>query len=490
VQRVLSTERVRVVLGQAAWVPPVYQDLGDRLRSAITDGRLPAGSRMPSERDLTRALGLSRTTVTRAYGALREQRYLITRHGSGSTVHLPDVPGGRIDHLLSPGTAGSGVIDLTTTASPAGPWLQQAYAEAAQAAMAYLPGVGYYPSGLPVLRELVAQRFTDRGLPTGADQILIINGALSGVAVASRALLGGHRGGRVVVESPTYPNVIATLRSQGSRLVAHGVDPVAAGEEWDPAGLEALLGQVRPRAAYLVPDFHNPTGALMDAAQRERVGSALRRAGTVPIIDETAVDLPAQQTTPVAMPPPLASFVADSITVGGVSKSFWGGLRIGWMRVPRQRVARVAATRLSLDLGAPVLEQLAVVALLSRADEILPLRRQGFRDSREALTQQLHERLPSWSVPRPAGGLTLWCELPRPVSTHLARAAAGQGVMLAPGPTFAPAGGMDRFLRLPFVLSPEDLSEAVRRLSRAWAEVEQPGAWIEAGTVASAPIIA
>jgi len=490
VQRVLSAERVRSALGGAAWSHPVYLDLADRLRAAITDGRLPAGSRMPSERHLTLGLGVSRTTVTRAYAGLREQRYLLTRQGSGSVVHLPEVPGGRIDHLLSPAGGGTGVLDLTTTASPAGPWLQQAYAEAMEVARGYLPGVGYYPSGLPVLRDLLAQRFTDRGLPTSAEQILVINGALSGVAIATRALLGHRRMGRVVMESPTYPNAITTLDGAGARILAHSVDPTALGAEWDPSGLNVLMRQARPRAAYLVPDFHNPTGALMDPAQREQVGSVLRRSGTVPIIDETPVDLASDEAVQASMPPPLACFVPDSITVGGVSKAFWGGLRIGWMRVPRARVAQVAASRLALDLGAPVLEQLAVVSLLRRAGEILPQRRRSFSAAREALTLQLRETLPSWSVPSPPGGLTLWCELPRPVSTALVRAAAGHRLMLAAGPTFAPVGGMDRWVRLPFVLPADDLTEAVRRLGVAWAEIEQPGPSPGSRGPVASPIIA
>lgn len=316
-----------------------------------------------------------------------------------AAVHLPVVPGGRVDHLLSPSRLDADAIDLRTTASRAGPWLRQAYAEALEESAGYLPRVGYYPSGLPVLRDLVAQQFTERGLPTSAEQILITGGALSSTAIAISALLGARRSGRVVMESPTYPNAIATLTGLGARIVAHPVDHTVSGGQWDPDGLTMLLSQVRVRAAYLVPDFHNPTGALMDAAQREQLGTVLRRAGTVPIIDETPLQLACEEDVHASMPPPLASFVPDSITVGGVSKSFWGGLRIGWMRMPRGRVAEVAASRLKLDLGAPVLEELAVAALLRRQGAILPQRRRVFRDARDALIRELRAQLPTWRVP-------------------------------------------------------------------------------------------
>ncbi len=356
---------------------------------------------MPSERELMTALGLSRSTVTRAFAELRDQDYLRTRQGSGSVVHLPLVPGGGVDHLLTPATGGPGVIDLTTTASSAGPWLMEAYERALQECPRYLSGVGYYPTGVPVLRELVADDFVRRGLPTSPSQILITSGALSSTAIAAQALLSGPGARRIVIESPTYPNAIATLRGLRARLLAHPVDHEALGAQWDPDGLGVLLRQVDVHTAYLVPDFHNPSGALMDEDQREQVGTVLRDARVVPIIDETPVELACDD---IDMPPPLAAFVPDSITVGGVSKTFWGGLRIGWMRVPSARTRQMATHRLRLDLGAPVLEQLAVAELLRRREEILPPRRLAFRAARDLLVQGVRAHLSRLARADPGGG--------------------------------------------------------------------------------------
>ncbi len=485
-QRVLSTRAISSALGDAELKTPLYAGLADRLRGAITDGRLPAGARLPSERELTLSLGLSRSTVARAFQELREQGYIRTRQGSGSVLHLPMVPGGRVDHLLTPAGGDPAAIDLTTTAASAGPWLMQAYTEAVAEAAAYLPGVGYYPSGLPVLRDLVAARFTERGLPTTPDQILITSGALSSTAIAIQAL--GLRGAKVVVESPTYPNAIATLKGLGARLIPHPIDQDAVGAQWDPAGLGLLLRQVSARSAYLVPDFHNPTGALMHHAQREQIGQLLTRAKVVPIIDETPVELAFDGQ---AMPPPLARFVPDSVTVGGVSKTFWGGLRIGWLRMPTARSRAMATSRLKLDLGSPVVEQLAVAALMRRRAEIVPQRQASFKAGRDALLTSLAEHLPSWRMQRPAGGLSLWCELPHALSTALVAAAARRGVGLAAGPNFAPAGGLDQWMRLPFVLPVEALEQAVPCIANAWGEALAAGTTSERDRIpAQSPFIA
>ncbi|WP_281965610.1 PLP-dependent aminotransferase family protein [Serinicoccus marinus] len=323
---------------------PAYGRLTEALRHLIADGRLPEGSRLPSERDLPGPLGLSRTTVTRAYTELRAQGYLHTRRGSGSVVQVPDVPGGRIDHLLTPSALSDGAIDLTCTAAGAPGGTSEAYGQALEELGAYLPGTGYYPGGVPVLREVVAERFTARGLATTPDQVIVAPGALAGVAIAARALLAPR--GRVLVETPTYPNAIATLVGAGARTVAHPIEH--AQDDWDVAGLGRTLRQSGARAAYLIPDFHNPTGALMPAGQRAEIGRMLRAAGVVPIIDESIVDLPLDGQV---VPEPLGRHVPDAITVGSVSKSLWGGLRVGWLRVPRGRAADMAASRLKLDLG-------------------------------------------------------------------------------------------------------------------------------------------
>lgn len=179
---------------------------------------------------------------------------------------------------------------------------------------------------------------------------------------------------------------------------------------------------------------------------------------------ETAID-------EVAMPLPFAAHLADTVSLGSASKAFWGGLRIGWVRVPQPRMAALVAARLTLDLGAPVLEQLALVHLMARREQVLGVRREQLAGGRSALVSALATQLPSWRFRIPGGGLSLWCELPRPLSSALAQTAAEHGVQLAAGPLFAPEGGLERFVRLPFTLAPATLTEAVDRLSLAWDQL-------------------
>lgn len=460
----ISARRVRELIGELP-PGPAWAALADSLTLLIGDGRISLGVRLPSERDLTTALGLSRTTVTRAYAALRDNGYASATQGAGT---FTSVPGGRErahDRVLTPGLAGEDWIDLNCTADSAPLEVMAAYTAALSQLPAYLGGHGYFPTGIPVLQEVVAAAYEARGLPTRPEQIVVTPGALAAASVVVRAMASGR--GHALVESPTYPNVAEALRASGTRL--HEAALGANG--WDIDGIIDSVKQVKPEFAYVIPDFQNPTGAVMSAAQRERLGAHLLAQGTLAIADEThhALALDGQ-----SMPAPFASFHADTITLGSMSKAFWGGLRVGWIRAPQHLVERITRARLSLDLGVPVLEQLVAAHLLQQgpvpSGHIDRLRMQ-----RDALADAVTAHLPEWRFVKPAGGMALWCELPRRGATALAAAAADQHVIVSPGPVFSLDGGLDAFVRLPWTRPVSDLRNAVERLAVAWRQVEAEG---------------
>jgi DNA-binding transcriptional MocR family regulator len=436
---------------------PDYAALAGAVRGLLSDGRLSLGVRLPAERELAEALGISRTTVSAAYRELRESGHLTSRRGAGSWTTLPDghkvgstgVWTPRDDHDL---------IDLASAAMPAPPQLVEAARAGAEDLPRYMAGTGYHPSGLPELREAVAQGYADRGLPTSPDQILIASGTQHALDLVLRLLVPAAA--PVLVESPTYPNALASLSAKRARLATHGLGLGT----WDEELLLGTVRQVRPRLAYLIPEFHNPTGHLMPAALRERLAAAAHATGTDLVVDESFVDLPLARTP---VPPPVAVFDRHSrvVSIGGMSKPYWGGLRIGWVRAAAPLVQRLAAVRVGVDMASPVLEQLVAVHLLRRSAEIVGLRRAQLTAQRDALVEALRSELPEWRFTVPSGGMSLWVELDGPLSSALARAAEERDVLLAPGPRFGLDGTLERFLRLPFSLPPDDLAGAVRRIA-------------------------
>nr|BFF02369.1 PLP-dependent aminotransferase family protein [Streptoalloteichus tenebrarius] len=436
-------------------------DLAGAVRVLVLDGRLTVGTRLPAERELADALGVSRTLVTAALDRLREDGLVASRRGAGTWIAMPvgsARPGGT-------GTASApDMLDLSCASPPALPEIASAFDAARSRMPALFAEPGYLPLGLPELRERIAERYTARGLPTHADQVLVTNGAQHAFALALRMLVGP--GDRVLMENPSYPNAIDAVRASHALPVAVAVTD----EGWDVEGMEVMLRQAAPRLAFLMPDFHNPTGTYLDAAGRERLGAAARRTRTPVFVDETLVDLALEPD--VVEAPPLAAFAEDLvITAGSASKTYWGGLRLGWVRAPVEMARRMVAIRPALDLGSPVLEQLVLAELLAAPATVLDRRRAEFRRRRDVFVAELRERCPAWEVPTPAGGLALWCRLDGPVSTRLAVAAEGLGVLVAPGSRFAVTGGLEHHMRLPFTAPEDQLADAARRLGLAASAV-------------------
>jgi DNA-binding transcriptional MocR family regulator len=475
-QRRIGSQSFARLLGE--WRPPhgrgLAGALADRVRLLVLDGRLPLQSRVPAERDLADALGVSRTTVAAAYDALRAGGVLHSRRGAGSWTRLPADPAGRADtggfgpQDAEPTAPGGGLLDLAH-AAPAAP--SEALRAAAAAALhdldALLGRHGYDRVGLPVLRDAVARRYTARGLPTTPDQVLVTAGAQHAITLALAELVAP--GDRVLVEHPTYPNALAAITGRGARPV-----PVPMVDGWDLDLLTATVRDAAPRLAYLIPDLQNPTGAVLPAADRERVVALARRTGTPLLVDETLAEVWINEPLPAPVPaaPPV-------LAVGSASKVFWGGLRVGWIRAEAALVRRLAARRASIDLGGPPLEQLVCARLLDDVDALAATRRTELGAARERLLAGVGELFPAWRPSRPSGGLSTWIDLGEPASSRLTVAARRHGVLLAAGPRFGVDGAFERFLRLPWTLPPDRADDALRRLALAWrgldAVAEDPG---------------
>lgn len=456
---------------------PAYRELADVVRLLILDGRVPLDVALPSERALAATLGVSRTTVTAAYANLRDQGFLSSRQGSrGRTCiprQLPPGAGGPGAGGLAglnglsgaPGLAAPpGLIDLAYASLPAsGEVVHRAFAAALTELPALLPGFGYDAIGVLPLREAIAARYSDAGVPTTADQVLVTSGAQHALNIVLRTLAGKQD--KVLVDHPTYPHALDAIRAAGCRPV-----PVALphGGGWDLVGMEAALMQQRPKMAYVVPDFHNPTGRLMTDAQRRRLVRAAAASDTVLVVDETLREL----NLDGASTAPLASFGPAVVTIGSLSKSHWAGLRTGWIRASRSLIQRFAAARTTMDLGGPVVEQLAAAHLVRSLAEPLPARLAGLRDNRAALLELIRGRLPQWQAERPDGGLSVWCRLPAPISTALAVIGPDVGIRLAAGPRFGVGGAFEHYLRVPYTLPPEQLETAVLALRSAQARLD------------------
>lgn len=457
---------------------PLYESLARRLGQLVDDASLPAGVRLPAERQLATVLNVSRGTVVRAYEWLRERDMVHTRHGSGTVVGsegtpLPSPREARVAASLPTDTIYAGMHPDAEVISLRGAyWVgaeglpREPMEQAVRDVEVLMAGHGYSPSGLPELRMAIARHLSERGIETTPDQVLPTTGAMQAISLVTQLRVGA--GDLVVTEALSYPGALDTFRMADANVVGVpiGRDGVDVGE------LVSLVRRRRPRLLYLVPSHHNPTGTVLPRAARKLLLEGLHGTDTMVIDDivmeETWLDEPP--------PPPLAHDApadvrAQILTVGSLSKMIWGGLRTGYVRGPATTIARLARIKAVTDLGSSVVSQALALRLLHHLDQILPGRRAELRLRHGALEEALAQHLPDWHWTPPAGGLALWVDLGWGSSVEFGPFAARHGVGIAPGTVFSTSGGGGRHhLRVPYSQRPELLVEAVRRLALAWAE--------------------
>jgi DNA-binding transcriptional MocR family regulator len=448
----VAASTARALAGwEAGGAEPLPERLTGALERALLDGRIAPETRLPSERELAAALGVSRSTVSHAYGLLRAGGWLTTRHGAGSVARLPQ----EFRHGLAPtdGAHPDGAIDLRR-ASPAAP--MGVYRDAMRRAVdAITPELAqsFSTQGLPALRRRIAERHSARGVPTTPEQILVTSGAMPGLWVILAALL--RRAPSLLVEAPTYPGALEAARQRRARLVPW---PVVDG--WDVGAFERLARGHGVAAAYVVPDFHNPTGRLGTPAMREELRDAAQRLGVRLVVDETMAEIDLRED-----PEPIAPLAGPGIlTLGSLSKTVWDGLRVGWIRGEAEVVGTLAAHPLAAQVASPPLEQAIAAEMLPALDEVLDARRRALRARRDRLVAALGATDGIRVDRPPAGGLSVWATLERASSARLAIAAVERGVLLHPGGRFSPTGGLDANVRLPYSLPVPLLDAALDRL--------------------------
>jgi len=490
---------------------PLYQQIRTKLREMILSGLLPPGSRLPPSRELARQLGVNRSTVVNAYRALWSEGLVEGRAGGGTVIARPQ--DGRSRSVPQP-------VPLlweelfTERVPPPGHWTDQAMPkvegdvirfdwgspppdlfpletmrEVATQVLDQGPDpLRYGPAeGVPVLRELIAQRLRLAGMDIAPSQVLILTGSEQGIYMVAQALL--RPGDGVVVEAPTYPGALRTFRSLGAQL--HPVPLDKEGMRLDV--LEGVLAYQRPKLIYTVPTFQNPTGITMSLDRRRGLLELAWRY-RVPILeDDPYSDLRYEgQHIPLIQALDRRNYV---IYLSTFSKWLFPGLRVGWMVAPRGVASRLVGIKRSLDLCTSPLSQFIVFELIRRGVDHLDRILRIYRARRDALLSALDRHcrgFMEWG--RPQGGFFVWCTLREGIQMEaLQEEALRAGVAFISGkPFFLEGFDGERHLRLNFPRLPEGrIEEGIQRLALALRQAaSRPEPKVEkAGELGTPPVV-
>lgn len=450
---------------------PLHVKLTDALRDAIDHGYLVGGDRLPSERELAKRLAVSRSTVVTAYDTLRSSGLLESRQGSGTRVRPTSdrSDAGVVARIVTNPvyrsllTDRDGVISLAAAVLPADPCVAEAFADFAsnEATKLLESHNGYTPAGLPELREQIAVHLTEDGIPTTMEQVVVTTGAQQAVNLAALMLV--QPGDDVVVESPSFAGTIDAFRTRGARLPTVPVDDDGV----DVRGVRERIAARRPSALYVMPSYHNPTGAQLSESRRRELAE-LATSQQIPIIEDNALEYSPLSADHL---PPIAAFAdpdAPVLSAASLSKAAWGGLRIGWLRGPAPLVTRLAELKAMTDLGSPLIGQAVATRIVPQLPELRERHRVTLQRRLEVMTELLTDQLPEWQWTPPRGGPSLWVRLPAGSAAAFAQVALRHGVEVIPGEVMSPDSDHRDYMRLPFTGEPAVLEETVRRLTAAW----------------------
>lgn len=300
-----------------------YKTLVDAYAQAIRSGKLMAGSRLPTHRQLAAEHHISLATATRVYAELEAMGLVSGETGRGTFVREIALA---VGHGIDQQAIAADVLDLNfnyPSLPGQGDRLREGLRQLAnvgdiESHLRYQPHAGRLGD-----RDIIAHHLSAQGLATRAENVLIVNGAQHGLAVSVMGLL--HPGDVVAVDALTYPGFKALAALYQLELLA-----IPVGDEGPDLDVLARLCQIRHvRAVYTMPTLHNPLGWVLSASQRRRLASIARQYDLLVIEDAAYAYLAARA------PSPVASYAPErTVYVSGFSKDVATGIRVGMVVCP------------------------------------------------------------------------------------------------------------------------------------------------------------
>ncbi|MGW3413054.1 aminotransferase-like domain-containing protein [Streptomyces sp. NPDC000888] len=414
---------------------PVYRRIAEAIAAAVTTGRLVAGDRLPTHRELARELGIAVPTVSRGYREAEQQGLISSTVGRGTFIsgvsgipHLRDTPASGTSGSSGP-SAADGRLDMAVNAPARGmheELLRRALAAVSTtgdigALLGYEPDIGSYEHRRSACRWLARS-----GLDVEPGQVAICHGGQGALLVALAASL--RTGEVLLTEALTYPGVKSAAQLLGLRMSAVAMDA----EGLIPEALEeACVSGTAPRALYCMPTAHNPTAITLSIERRRAIVDIARRHDLL-IIEDDVFGLLRPDTdaavTPLAVLAPERTLFLTSL-----SKTLAPGLRCGFLAGPPELADRLGAlNRATVFNPSPFSTAVAMRWLDDgSADRLLDWQREEMARRRAAAEQLLSAHREVSHVRTAA--LHAWVELREPwTASEVVALADGLGISISP----------------------------------------------------------
>lgn len=450
---------------------PLSVQLEKAILGNIDRRRFPAGGRLPSIRQLSAELGISRNTAVEAYSRLVSQGAVRSQAGSGYFVeefHTRQPATG----MVNPDDASNVSDELwhlfgdrRDSVKLGCGWVPDAWRESAELAYAIRQTVrldrgGLFDYGTPLgmlgLRDNLSRRLLSLNIDAPSHQIVLTNGASHALDLIVRLLL--RPGDTVFVETPGYYNLFGLLKLQGIRMI--GVPRSSDGPDLD--AMERLLASNRPKLFFINSIFHNPTGTSLSVSVAYRVLQLAEKYDFQIVEDDIYADF---EITPSAR---LASLdqLQRVIYVGSFSKTLTCSLRVGFIAAPKRLIKQLVDVKMLTSITSSRFAEEVLTSMLDSG---------AYRKLVERLRRRLGERIgqtcqlmadSGWVLfCRPTGGMFVWARWPGVADAAiLVEHAAKKGVSLGSGAVFTPEMTISPWVRINVTYGDDPRADAFLRL--------------------------
>jgi DNA-binding transcriptional MocR family regulator len=428
-----------------------YRQLAREIEKRIFDGVYQPGERLPSIRSLHRQTSLSISTIYQAYLELESAGLVAARARSGyyvrpvalqklatpvfskksfppQRVSLAPAINSVVEAISNPRLVPLGNTAMDPALLPVKP-LTRILKSITHTEMRTL--LTYSPSeGFPELRRQIALRTVGVIAGIAPEDIIVTNGCMEAVALALLAVT--RPGDTVAIEAPTNFSFLQLLKELGRLVVEIATDPQ---EGVDLDGLEKSLKKNPIRACLFMPNFHNPLGALMPDAGKERLVELLS-GRDIPVIED---DISSQLYFGERHPTPLKAYDRDGLvlTCSSFSKTLAPGLRLGWIIPGRRFNAKIRRLKAGITISTSTLDQCVVARFLSGGGYERHLRalRSALRKQIYRTAIEIQKHFPARTrLALPRGGSLLWIQLPPGVDgLDVYQAAFDRRIAIIPG---------------------------------------------------------
>jgi DNA-binding transcriptional MocR family regulator len=445
---------------------PLYYQIKMEIVKMIEEGMLIEDSKLPSTRELSVILAVSRNSCMHAYEILEDEGYIHIIKGKGAFVHHRWKKTGEnwlikwseqinaygnmavdLDIIKNEAVTEKNMISFKSIAPDEKLFnleqIRRNLLNSLSLDGEKLFNYGYAKGYRPLMKSL-KKYMENKGMNLEDKEILITNGFTEGFDIVLSALTSA--GDTIMCENPTHNTAIKQMRLHGLEII--GVD-IEQGEI-NTTQLEEKLNQNKIKLLYLIPSYHNPTGTVMSANKRKEVYE-LCKSYKVPIVEDGFNEELLYSSSHISPIAALAGEDNSVIYIGSFSKILFPGIRVGWIVADKKLISILESVKRSRNIHSSVLDQAFLFEFLRNGDFEAYIKkvRKYYRDKYKTSVEYAKEYFTNCKV-YGEGGLHIFVEMEDMNSRKLLEASMKRGVIFMPGDIFYIDGRGENTLRLGF----------------------------------------